>query len=192
MLDVSISYNRYKFLGYEFLTWLWFIIEKDQNKLQNSNQEPVSLSIGNRIVLENASNDNVESITIKGDDADLEEAILSLRKGAIVTELNLSLKEGDQEWRFNIKGESFNIAGLKPPETEAVENQKDIEGAVLEKVFLYDKVIQLMDSLYKDFIKLRVTNKWNTEMVPLIKAWINPEKTYKPAANTAFKNNGTT
>lgn len=30
MLDVSVSYDRYKFLGYEFLTWLWFLIEKDQ------------------------------------------------------------------------------------------------------------------------------------------------------------------
>lgn len=34
MLDVSVSYNRYKFLGYEFLTWLWFAIEKDQDNIR--------------------------------------------------------------------------------------------------------------------------------------------------------------
>ena len=34
MLDVSVSYNRYKFLGHEFLTWLWFLIEKDRKLLE--------------------------------------------------------------------------------------------------------------------------------------------------------------
>jgi hypothetical protein len=34
MLDVSVSYNRYKFLGHEFLTWLWFLMEKNRSFLQ--------------------------------------------------------------------------------------------------------------------------------------------------------------
>jgi len=33
MLDVSVAYNRYKFLGHEFLTWLWFMIETDKDTL---------------------------------------------------------------------------------------------------------------------------------------------------------------
>ncbi|MBW2173517.1 MAG: hypothetical protein JRF64_02515, partial [Deltaproteobacteria bacterium] len=89
MLDVAISYNRYKFLGYEYLTWLWFVIEKDQDRIRGLGQEPADLEIGNRIVLENKKRDAVESITIKGDDAGLEEGVLALRKGGVVTELNL-------------------------------------------------------------------------------------------------------
>jgi len=90
MLDVAVSYNRYKFLGYEYLTWLWFLIENNQDKIGEPDREPLSLQIGNRVVLENRQKDAVESITIKGDDAGLEEGILALRKGAVVTELNLS------------------------------------------------------------------------------------------------------
>ena len=172
MLDVAVSYNRYKFLGYAYLTWLWFVIEKDQDRIKKLDREPVSLQIGNRIVLENRQKDTVESITIKGDDADLEEAILALRKGAVVTELNLSYKTGDQEWRFTIKAESLNIVGLKCPQTGSVDSEEDLEGAVLEKVYLYDKAVQLTDNLFKQFITLRVLEDWDKKVVPLMRQWI--------------------
>ena len=172
MLDVAVSYNRYKFLGYEYLTWLWFVIEKNQDKIGKPDREPVSLEIGNRIVLENRQKDRVESITIKGDDAGLEEGILALRKGAVVTELNLSYKTGDQEWRFTIKAESLHTAGLKCPQTGSVGSEEDVEGAVLEKVYLYDMAIQLMDNLFKQFITSRVSEDWDKKVVPLMRQWI--------------------
>ena len=172
MLDVAVSYNRYKFLGYEYLTWLWFLIENNQDKISKLNQEPASLQIGNRVVLENRQNDMAESITIKGDDAGLEEGILALRKGAVVTELNLSYETGDQEWRFTVRAESLHIVGLKCPQTGSVESQEDLEGAVLEKLYLYDKAIQLTDNLFKEFITLRVSEDWDKKVVPLMRQWI--------------------
>ena len=172
MLDVAISYNRYKFLGYEYLTWLWFIIEKDQDKIKKLDREPVSLQIGNRIVLENRQKDTVESITIKGDDAGLEEGVLALRKGAVVTEVNLSYNTGDQEWRFTIKAESLHIVGLKCPQTGPVVSEEDVEGAVLEKVYLYDKALQFTDNLFRQFITMRVSDDWDKKVVPLMRKWI--------------------
>ena len=172
MLDVSVSYNRYRFLGNEFLTWLWFVIEKDQGKITRPEQEMVSLEIGNRIVLENDRKDAVESITIKGDDAGLEEGILALRKGAVVTELNLFYKVGDQAWHFTIKGESLNMASLKVPDTGGIESRKDLEGAVIEKAYLYNEAIRLVDNLFKEFIKGRVSDDWNSKIVPLVRQWI--------------------
>ncbi len=172
MLDVAVSYKRFKFLGNEFLTWLWYIMENQPDLLNKADKDLVSLDIGNRIVFENSRNNTVESITIKGDEAGLEEGVLSLQKGAVVTELNLIFKAGDHEWRFNIKGESLNISGFKPPESGKVEKSEDIEGAVLEKVFLYEKIFVFINCLYEQFIKLRVTDKWAKEVVPSIKKWI--------------------
>jgi len=172
MLDVAISYNRYKFLGHEYLTWLWFAIEKGQDEIKKLDQEPLSLQIGNRMVLVNRQKDAVESITIKGDDAGLEEGILSLRKGAVVTELNLSYKTGDHEWRFTVKGESLHIVGFKCPQTGSVESEEDLEGAVLEKIYLYDKAIQLTDHIFKQFITLRLSEDWDKKVVPLMRQWI--------------------
>lgn len=172
MLDVSVSYNRYKFLGHEFLTWLWFIIDTDQNYIQSLQEDIISLEMNNRIVLENSFNNLTENITIKGDDAGLEEAKLSLQKGGVVTECNFSLKIGDLEWKFNIKGESLNISSLKSPETGNIEKKEDIEGVVLEKFFLYEKVVTLLNTLYTRFIAIRLQNTWNEKTVPMLKNWI--------------------
>ena len=74
MLDIAVSYNKFKFLGNEFLTWLWYIIENDRKKLVDSENNRISLVIGNRIIIENKLNDDSsEVISIKGDDADLKE-----------------------------------------------------------------------------------------------------------------------
>src|SRR4030042_480534 len=109
MLDVSVSYNRYKFIGHEFLTWLWFLIEKNPDLLKQLNPDLVSLEIGNRVMLENSTRDSLETITIKGDDAGMEEGIMAL-----------------------------------------------------------------IDTMFKQFITLRISNKkWNSEVLPLIKAWIH-------------------
>ena len=120
MLDVAVAYNRYRFLGEEFLTWLWFCIETQQSDIRNLEQEQaqekVAIEIGNRMALENRRRNTAESITIKGDDAGLEEGLLSLKKGALITELNLVLRTVEKKWQFNIKGESLNISNLKTPE----------------------------------------------------------------------------
>jgi hypothetical protein len=172
MLDVAVSYNRYKFLGHEFLTWLWFLMEKERSFLQNVVPELTSLEVGNRIVLENRFNEGVEVITIMGDDAGFEEGMLSLRKGAVVTVIHLSFNSGDQQWQFTLKGESLNISNLKVPKTGEIESGQDLEGAVLEKAYLFEKVIELVNILYKSFIKIRLSSEWKEKTVPEIRKWM--------------------
>ena len=174
MLDVSVSYNRYKFLGYEYLTWLWFVLETDQDKITNLEQGPVSMEIGNRIVLENKKKDAVETITIKGDDAGLEEGLLALGKGAFVTEINLVFTFEERKWRFSLKGESLAFSSLRTPDVGAVETGDDVEGVVLEKAYLYEQVIRFTEKLFRNFIELRVSMDWNKKVVPRIKKWILP------------------
>lgn len=172
MLDVAVSYNRYQFLGHEFLTWLWFAMEKQPETLKQADAELASLEVGNRIVLENHRHHTEESITIKGDQAGLEEGTLALRKGAVVTELNLIYKSGNHEWRFSVKGESLHLSGLTTPQTGPVENKEDLEGAVLEKLFLYEKALALIQRLYKQFILLRLSPQWENKAVPQIRKWM--------------------
>ena len=173
MLDVSVSYNRYKFLGYEYLTWLWFVIDQDQAKIAGLEPEPVSIEIGNRIIFENKKRDAAESITIKGDDAGLEEGMVALRKGALVTELNLLLKADEQQWQFTLKGGSLHFVSFKNPPTGPVESRKDLEGAVLEKAYLCERAIQCMDKLFKQFITLRVSEDWSKKVVPRVRKWMH-------------------
>lgn len=172
MLDIAVAYNRYKFIGNEFLTWLWFTIDTDQPFFKTVDETIVSFNIGNRIVLENNSNDASEIITIKGDDAGLEEGLLALRKGAVVIEMNLAYKGENQEWKFSLKGESLAFSGLKVPETGPVETKDDIEGMVLEKAYLYGNIINIVNRAFNAFLKLRSSVDWNQATVPQIRKWL--------------------
>lgn len=176
MLDVAVAYNRYKFLGFEFLTWLWYSIEEDREVFNTVDSELTVLEIGNRLVLENRVQDALESITIKGDDAGLEEGMIALRKGAVVTEMNLICKYGDQEWRMTLKGESFDIAGLKTPDSGPLETSEDLEGRLLEKVYMDEKAIELVDNLYRYFLRLRISNDWNENNVPRLRNWLHQKE----------------
>jgi len=172
MMDVAVAYNRYQFLGEEFLTWLWYVIEKDQNLIKNFDNDFVALEIGNRIVFENRRKESGERITIKGDGASLEEGILALKKGALVTELNMVYKSAELTWQFTLKGESLNFSSLNLPSTGLPESDEDIEGFVLEKAFLYDKILKIFDNIFAHFVKLRLSNNWQNKMVPKISNWI--------------------
>ncbi len=172
MLDVAVAYNRYQFLGEEFLTWLWYVIEKDQNLIKNFDKDFVALEIGNRIVFENRRKESGERITIKGDGASLEEGILTLKKGALVTELNVVYKSVELTWQFTLKGESLNVSSLNLPSTDLPESDEDLEGFVLEKIFLYDRILNLLENIFTHFVKLRLSNRWQNKMVPNIRNWI--------------------
>ncbi|MGD9173453.1 MAG: hypothetical protein PVF29_04790 [Desulfobacterales bacterium] len=171
MLDIAVAYNRFKFLGEEFLTWLWFVIDQDPKIIRKADPDLTSLEIGNRIVLEKRHKKTVERITIKGENAGLEEAMLALQKGALVAELNLIYRSAEQKWQFTLKGESLNLSSMKTPKIAAPESSEDMEGFILEKIFLYDKILQFIEKLYKTFIRYRLSDHWQNRDVALIKKW---------------------
>ena len=171
MLDIAVAYNRYRFLGNEFLTWIWYTIENDEETIRRCDAEALSLDVGNRMVFEHRWANGLETVSIKGDAAGLEEGLLALSKGAVVTEINLIYKSGALQWQFSLKGESLNFSGLKLPESAAAERPEDVEGMVLEKLYLYEKPFNFIDEMYRCFLQLRLSGNWPTTLAD-IKKWI--------------------
>ena len=79
MLDIATAYNKYGFLGNEFLTWIWYLVETDKDiTALSGSKDPITFEIGNSISLENNLGDkSKEKITIKGDQAGLEEGVIT-------------------------------------------------------------------------------------------------------------------
>ena len=174
MLDIATGYNKYKFFGDDYLTWIWFLIETNQNISSIiDSKDVISLEIGNSIVLENKLGDkSKERITIKGDKAGLEEGTTALKKGAFVTQINLICIINEDEYKFTIKGESFNITGLKTPKINLSKNEDEIEGVILEKAFFGFKIYEVIDTLFLKYIEQRVSDNWNHKGLQEIKNWI--------------------
>ncbi len=126
-------------------------------------------------MLENRRHNRDETITIRGDGAGLEEGVIALKKGAKVTEMHLVFRAGELEWSFAVKGESLCLSSLKTPQTQKTETIDDTEGAVLEKIYLTERVTALLNNLYAWFIKERVSPDWEKKSVYRISAWIRGE-----------------
>ena len=177
MLDLALAYTRYRFLGNEFLTWLWYVIDNEKygGAGQDGSEAPFSLHVGNRLVLENRQNEGLETITIKGDDAGLEEGLLALRKGALVSEINLKCTRGSQQWTFTLKGESLNLSNLKFPDPTVVETRQDLEASVLDRIFMTEKIVDLIEGLYARFVKQRLSTRWDNSLAAEIRKWVHAE-----------------
>ena len=172
MLDVSVGYVKYQFLGSEFLTWLWFLIENPQESVSFGDDQVPQLLLGDRVVLENRTSETLETITIKGDNAGLEEGYLALKKGSHVSEMNIVCRVADQAWRFTIKGENLGLTNFKTPFIGKASNSEEIEGALLEKAYLYETAFQWIDTLFNAFLKERLSQKWVSRWVPDIRNWV--------------------
>jgi hypothetical protein len=176
MLDLAVAYNRYRFLGNQFLTWLWFLIENDQKIIRECDPDTVSLEVGNRMVLENRTTDGLQTISIKANHAGLEEAILSLSKGAAVTEIQLVYQTDSLQWRFNLKGENLSLSAIKLPDSAAAEHEEDKDGLILDRLYLYEKPLVLIDHLYQRFLQIRLSGEWSRTAAADIKKWMDTQR----------------
>jgi hypothetical protein len=163
MIDVSVSYRRYRFLGGEFLTWLWFRIEFGE--IFEGQDLGEDLQVGNKIVFEKVTTN--ENITIKGNETGFTEGKLALNKGAYVTEIALVFKMMEYEWKFIIKGESFNYSSFKAPATDSLKKKDEFEGTVLEKHYLNKRAIEFIERSFKAFLKLRLSDNWGEEVTEI-------------------------
>ena len=175
MLDISVAYNRFRFIGQEYLTWLWYMIATGRYTDILDKNENISLSIGDRMVLENRNSKDIEIITIRGNQADLKEGMVALTKGALVAELSLVIHVNDLPWKLTLKGESLDITNLKTPATGRPETADDLEGAVLEKVHLYETAFHITEQLYHTFFKQRISNDWDNRIKIKIKTWVETQ-----------------
>jgi hypothetical protein len=172
MLDLSVAYSRYRFLGDEFLTWIWYLVDTRQETFRSADPDCSTLEIGNRIVLENRRSKSVERISIRGDEAGMEEGKLALQKGALVAEISLVFKTGEHQWSFSLKGESLNVSSLKTPGPSMPQSPEEMEPFLIDRGGQLNKILIFVQNLYKIFIQARVSNSWASKTVPSVSKWI--------------------
>lgn len=172
MLDLSVAYHRYRFVGHEFLTWLWYILEKDPKQIEIEKFSDVSARIGNRVVLENTYHQSTETVIIKGEDVGLEEALLSLKKGGMISEMNLIVSSDRQQWQLTVKGEGLTVSGLKILDSMEVESEEDLESALLDRIATCENVMEWLYAVFCIFLKKRLSNDWDRRVVVEMRQWI--------------------
>jgi len=157
------------FLGKEFLTWLWYITEKQEGLVEISDGGGAAeVWLCDSIVLSGASV-GAERVTIRTEDpASCVEARMALRQGKKVEKARVRFVRGQREWTVTISGESLALSSVKIPALLTREEDEKLH----ERLSLLEQVDGMVSSLFMDFLRIRTDEAaWPDELASL-KAWI--------------------
>ena len=159
-------------LGQEFLTWLWYQSDTAPGAFTDSEGSPFAVSMEQRIVVQGGEGESIETATVSGVLSSLREAKLGLLTGKKVVQALARIEKDGMAWQSLIKAEDFSIGSLRSPSVERDPDSDDMDALFLEKAYLVDLYLDMLDDLYRQFLHVRLAPaQWSEEEVAVGK-WI--------------------
>jgi len=164
-----------RFIGQEFLTWLWWKSEERGGGVLLEGYGDIVISFEKHMLLEFGEGEYSEKIICSGLQAELREARTGLQMGKKLEQARIKLTYGDYEWNFTLAAALMEFRSVKLPKTAETEgsedNAEEVEGMILERVFLFEELIRVVNQLFKQFLMVRVSDKWRQEILAL-RNWV--------------------
>ena len=162
------------FWGREFLTWLWFKSEERNGTVDIPDKGENEVIFIQRLVLASGDGEYAETVVCQGLHCDMKEGREALRQGKKIKEARIRLSEDTAKWEFTLKADSFQFQSLRLPATTDDDGEEiDREGQNMERIYLIEKVMEKMDSLFSLFLGLRLSPQWEKEELPRIEKWLS-------------------
>lgn len=161
------------FVGREFLTWLWFKTEEKNGIIDVPDVGENEVIFLQRLVLASGDGEYSETVVCRGMHADMQEGREALRRGKKIKEARLKVVNDDAKWEFTLKADMFRFQSLKLPATFEPEEDIDRDGRNLERIYLVEKIINVMDRLFAVFMQIRNSSRWEKDELPRLEKWIN-------------------
>lgn len=165
-----------RFLGQEFLTWLWWKSEERGGTVDLPGEGDITVVFEKHMLLESGEGESSEKIVCTGLQAELQEARTGLQMGKKLEQARILIGHGNYEYSLTLSGALLEFKNVRLPKTEATENDKsdnpeEVEGMILERVFLLEEIIRLVNELFKMFLVIRVSSEWPEELQN-IRGWV--------------------
>ena len=172
-MDLKLVERENLLLGQDFLTWLWYKTDGETSLFQIKDGRTFSLNMEQRVQVQGGEGEGVETTTVSSPRGELGEAKTGLGTGKKLHKAQIRFEMDQDEWLMQIKSDDFSISGFKTPKISAKDEEGDDPDAkTLEKLFLMDRALEMLDSVYSVYLKLRLSKEW-AEEVAKVKLWIN-------------------
>lgn len=206
--------EKRRFVGREFLLWLWFESDVFEATLRTEKHGQFGLWVENQLVLSSGK----ESTRIKGSypggGREAKEALLT---GKLPETATFRLTLHDRDIAFALKAERLAISGLKlptvlqaepqepavPPEPRGrpkkkrttVEQDDEREAderneSFYERMALTQEVEDLLEALYADFLALRLGEAWQHTVLPAQREWAASRRAAAVEDYASFRRGG--
>ncbi len=165
------------FLGREFLTWLWFKSEQTGGRIELPGARVFEIVFLDRMTLDLSDAETPQTVSLKGEHSELREGLAALREGKKIEEARISLRAGNNDFNMLVKATWFSFGSFRTPRVlPPEESEEGMEGAFLEKVSLIEEGLEALDSLFEYFVRLRISDEWDSTELPAVRHWIiSPE-----------------
>ena len=196
--------EKRRFVGREFLLWLWFESEIFDATLATREHGEIGLWLESRLLLSQQK----ESTRIVAPSPGLGiEAKAALRRGQLPQSAGIRIFYKEAETRLTLNAERLAITGLRlatvldqEEEAEPVDLVAELQGksrgrgkkqsaearaeleaehdaeVFYERMRLTTEIEEIIVALYRDFLTLRLHNAWNQQVMPLLKRFAAGEE----------------
>ena len=171
MKDILKAMEEKAFWGHEFLTWLWYRSEVEGGELDVPELGLVTLWIEDRIVLGSLDTESKENILKDGDVSRSGEAAAALKLGKKLQQARFGLTREDREYSFVLDGTHLDWSSVKLPKT-LVEEEDDWHATALVRQSLIGECLDVLDALFEQFCRARISSAWAGEVLPGMASWI--------------------
>lgn len=180
-MDLVDLIEEKRFLGQEFLTWLWFKSEERGGTiLLPEAGEDVQVVFEKHMLLEYGEGESQESLICRGLQTELKEARTGLLMGKKLQQARVHLVRGQFEWNLSLSGSLLEYRNVKPPRTMATADESGdpeaLEARLLDHMGIFETAVKTVDDLFRLFLKIRVDRSlWEKELSG-IQAWVHKAK----------------
>ena len=176
-MDLIDLMREKRFLGQEFLTWVWFQAESQSGLMDLPGVGTVEVWFEDRLDLESGSGNTVQKVTCQGRELDLAEARTALREGKKVSQARIRLRLDGTEWRLTLKAEGLDISGVRAPKTLEPEEEEpeSLAGRLLERVSVTRELTKVVDGMYAAFLAVRLKPEWEESELPRLRKWLQKD-----------------
>jgi recombination associated protein RdgC len=177
-MDLVDLIQEKKFLGQEFLAWLWYKSEERGGPVDVPGTGDVQVIFEKHMLLEFGEGDANETVICRGLQTELKEARAGLRMGKKPEQARIRLARGDYEFSVTMTAATMEFRNVRLPKTVAEEDEgndpESMEGRILERISLFEELSALVNDLFRMFVTVRASKQWPEE-VRKIRQWVHQD-----------------
>lgn len=159
--------RNYRWLGREFLTWIWFKTETDGGTFDLPSS-PIDIVIEDNLVMV-SHDDESQSSSIKGGCPTLRPEAASALAGLMAARrAKITAARDEKTWTFTLDAETLDIKSAKLPKTEA----DDAYEQMAERLGFAEELSDAIAELFAHFVEVRLALDWETGEAQRMREWI--------------------
>ncbi|WP_419788184.1 hypothetical protein [Pseudodesulfovibrio sp.] len=172
-MDLSLVERENNILGQDFLTWLWYKTDNDNPLFKLKEDRTFTLQMEQKLSVQGGEGETKSTTTVSSPGGEMSEAKTGLLHGKKVNKAQILFTMDADSWLVSLSASDFGLSGLKTPKVASKDEEGDDPDAkFLEKIFLIERCVEMLDVVYGHFLALRLSKDWAEESAR-VKLWIN-------------------